>query len=88
MWILFYLLKITEDRIKDILKLTGIGFIAFSLGYFLWSIKSYNVSVALVCFSAVGFFTALEPAILRVKSNGEVLLGLLVIACKILFHFF
>ena len=92
MWILFSitgrLQKITR---KDILKLTGIGFIA-ALHWvtFYGSIKKANVSVALVCFSAVGFFTALlEPLILRIKIKWmEVLLGLLVIAgISIIFHF-
>ncbi|THU40026.1 EamA family transporter [Niastella caeni] len=54
------------------------------------SIKYANVSVALVCFSAVGFFTAiLEPLITRKPFNkNELLLGLLVIAgIYLIFHF-
>ena len=64
-------------------RLTGIGFIA-ALHWvtFYASIKYANVSVALVCFSSVGFFTALiEPLILRVRIKWtEVALGLMVIA--------
>ncbi|GAO44273.1 DMT family transporter [Flavihumibacter petaseus] len=54
------------------------------------SIKYANVSVALVCFSALGFFTAIfEPLILRKKPVlPEILLGLLVIlGIAIIFHF-
>jgi len=54
------------------------------------SVKYANVSVALVCFSAIGFFTALlEPLILKTKhSRFEVLLGLMTIAgIYIIFHF-
>jgi drug/metabolite transporter (DMT)-like permease len=92
MWILFSITKkIQKIAAKDILKLAGIGFVA-ALHWvtFYRSIKIANVSVALVCFSSVGFFTALlEPLILRVKIKWtEVLLGLLVIAgIAIIFHF-
>lgn len=68
MWILFSLRKQLQLISRaDILKLTGIGFIA-ALHWvtFYGAIKYANVSVGLVCFSAVGFFTALlEPVILR-----------------------
>jgi drug/metabolite transporter (DMT)-like permease len=92
MWILFSLTKqLQKVSIKDILKLTGIGFLA-ALHWvsFYGSIKYANVSVALVCFSAVGFFTALfEPLFFRKKINAiEVFLGLVVIAgIYIIFHF-
>jgi drug/metabolite transporter (DMT)-like permease len=92
MWIVFSLTKkLQRVGLKDILKLSGIGFVA-ALHWvtFYGSIKQSNVSVALVCFSAVGFFTALlEPMILRVRIKWvEVLLGLLVIAgIAIIFHF-
>jgi drug/metabolite transporter (DMT)-like permease len=92
MWILFSLTKkLKKLPVKDITRLTGIGFVA-ALHWvtFYGSIKSANVSVALVCFSAVGFFTALlEPLVLRVKIKWmEVCLGLLVIAgIYIIFRF-
>jgi drug/metabolite transporter (DMT)-like permease len=92
MWIVFSLTKkLQRISIKDILKLSGIGFLsALHWVSFYGSIKYANVSVALVCFSAVGFFTALlEPLFFRKKINPvEVLLGLIVIAgIYIIFHF-
>jgi drug/metabolite transporter (DMT)-like permease len=92
MWILFSLQKkLQHIAWIDMLKLSGIGFIA-ALHWvtFYGSVKSANVSVALVCFSSIGFFTALlEPAILRVRIKWiEVFLGLLVIAgIYVIFHF-
>jgi drug/metabolite transporter (DMT)-like permease len=92
MWIIFSLTKkLQRVSVKDILKLSGIGFLA-ALHWvsFYGSIKSANVSVALVCFSATGFFTALfEPLFHRKEINlVEVLLGLIVIAgIYIIFHF-
>lgn len=92
MWILFSLTKkLKRIPWSDILKLSGIGFLAaVHWVTFYGSIKYANVSVALVCFSAVGFFTALlEPLILRVRFNWvEVLLGLIVMAgIYLIFHF-
>ena len=92
MWILFSITgKLQKISLKDIIKLTGIGFLAaIHWVTFYGSIKYANVSVALVCFSSVGFFTALaEPILLRTKIKWiEVLLGLLVIAgIFIIFHF-
>ena len=92
MWILFSLTgKLQRISIKDILKLSGIGFLsALHWVCFYGSIKYANVSVALVCFSAVGFFTALfEPLFFKKRVNAmEVLLGLLVIAgIYVIFHF-
>ena len=92
MWIVFSIMgKLQRISFKDILKLTGIGFLAaIHWLTFYGSIKYANVSVALVCFSAVGFFTALvEPILLRVKIKWiEVLLGLMVIAgIYMIFHF-
>jgi drug/metabolite transporter (DMT)-like permease len=92
MWIIFSLAKkLQRVSIKDILKLSGIGFLsALHWVSFYGSIKYANVSVALVCFSATGFFTALfEPLFSKRKINAiEVLLGLIVIAgIYIIFHF-
>src|SRR5215510_11228350 len=92
MWILFSLTKrIEKISNKAKLKLAGIGFVAaMHWVTFYGSIKQANISVALVCFSAVGFFTALlEPVILRVPIKWtEVLLGLMVIAgIYIIFRF-
>lgn len=92
MWILFALTKkLKRIPVKDILKLTGIGFLAaMHWVTFYGSIKYANVSVALVCFSAVGFFTALlEPLLLRVRFKPiELLLGIIVMAgIYLIFHF-
>src|SRR5438034_7934091 len=78
MWILFALTKkLQRISLQDILKLTGIGFLsALHWVCFYGSIKYANVSVGLVCFSAVGFFTALfEPLLFKRRLNmSEVLL--------------
>jgi len=92
MWIIFSLTKkLQRLSIKDILKLSGIGFLsALHWVCFYGSIKYANISVALVCFSAVGFFTAFfEPMFFKRRINAfEVLLGLIVIAgIYIIFHF-
>ena len=92
MWIIFSLAgKLQRVSTKDILKLSGIGFLsALHWVSFYGSIKYANVSVALVCFSATGFFTALfEPFFSKKRINAiEVLLGLIVIAgIYIIFHF-
>jgi drug/metabolite transporter (DMT)-like permease len=92
MWILFGLLKkIQRISLTDILKITGVGFIAaMHWVTFYGAIKYANVSVALVCFSSIGFFTALfEPLILRKRINwAELLLGLITLSgIYIIFHF-
>ena len=84
LWILFFFQKKLQ-RISPagIAKITGVGaVVALHWVTFYGSIKYANVSVALVCFSAIGFFTAvLEPLITRSPFNRvELLLGLLVIA--------
>jgi drug/metabolite transporter (DMT)-like permease len=92
MWILFAMTKKLQSIAwQDMIKLSGVGLLA-ALHWvtFYGSIKYANVSVALVCFSSVGFFTALiEPFISSKKMNWiELLLGLLVIAgIYIIFHF-
>ena len=92
LWILFFLTKkIRRISLKDFLQIFGVGLIA-ALHWvtFYGSIKYSNVSVALVCFSSIGFFTAIfEPLILRTKMDlREVLLGLMVIGgIYIIFRF-
>ena len=84
LWLLA-LLRGQDIRIdrKDLWRIFGIGGIA-ALHWvaFYGSIKYSNVSVSLLCFSAIGFFTALiEPLIMKHKVDVvELLLGLLVIA--------
>lgn len=92
MWILSGLLKkLQKIPLVDILKISGVGFIAaMHWVTFYGSIKYSNVSVALVCFSSIGFFTALfEPLILNKRINKvELLLGLVTLSgIYIIFHF-
>lgn len=92
MWILFGLMKkLQKIPLIDILKIMAVGFIAaMHWVTFYGAIKYANVSVALVCFSAIGFFTALfEPLILHKKINRvELLLGLITLSgIYIIFHF-
>jgi drug/metabolite transporter (DMT)-like permease len=92
MWIIFSLTKkLQKISFKDILKISGVGFIAaMHWVTFYGSVKYANVSVALVCFSSVGFFTALlEPLFSKKRIIAiELLLGLFVMAgIYIIFHF-
>lgn len=92
MWILFGLMKkLQKIPLIDIIKISAVGFIA-ALHWitFYGSIKYSNVSVSLVCFSAISFFTALfEPIILKKKMNWtELTLGLITLSgIYIIFHF-
>lgn len=68
--------------VSDIIRCSLIGaLVALHWVFFYGSIKYGNVSIALVCFSATGAFTAvLEPLILRRNFYvSELLLGLLVL---------
>jgi len=81
--------KIRKVSFRDFLYLTGTGAIlAFHWLFFFGSIKVSNVSIGVVCFSSVGFFTAiLEPMIYRSKiSSREILLSILSL-CGVLFIF-
>jgi drug/metabolite transporter (DMT)-like permease len=92
LWLLFFLRKkLQRISLREIVKITGVGAIA-ALHWvtFYGSIKYSNVSVALVCFSAIGFFTAIfEPLIVRKKMNWtELLLGLIaIVGISLIFHF-
>ena len=74
-----------------LVKVFGVGaVVALHWVTFYGSIKYSNVSVALVCFSTLGFFSAvLEPLIFRKRvSAAEVLLGLItVLGVYLIFHF-
>jgi drug/metabolite transporter (DMT)-like permease len=92
MWILFAAMKkLKKIPLADILKIAGVGFIAaMHWVTFYGSIKYSNVSVGLVCFSAIGFFTAiLEPIVLRKRVNAmELLLGFItLLGIYVIFHF-
>ncbi len=92
MWILFGLMKkLQRIPVIDIIKISAVGFIAaMHWVTFYGSIKYSNVSVSLICFSAISFFTALfEPVILKKKMNWtELLLGIITLSgIYIIFHF-
>lgn len=80
---LYYQKRIKAIPWGDMLKIFGVGVIvALHWVTFYGSVKYGNVSVALVCFSATGFFTAFfEPLILgRKLSVIEIGLGMMAIA--------
>ncbi len=80
---LYYQKRIKAIPWGDMLKIFGVGVIvALHWVTFYGSVKYGNVSVALVCFSATGFFAAFfEPMILRRKlSVIEIGLGMMAIA--------
>lgn len=92
LWLLHALAKKPPQVSQSqILQAGGIGCIlVLHWVTFYAGIKFGTVSTALVCFSAIGFFTAiLEPLLLRKPFDlTEILLGLLVIAgISIVFHF-
>ena len=76
---------------KELLKLISVGaVIAMHWVFFYGSIKYANVSIGLVCFSAVGFFTALLNPLFTTHRIDlvEVALGLLVMCgIYLIFHF-
>ena len=80
---LYFTRQLERLALRSFLKIAGVGFIiALHWLLFYGSIKYANVSVALVCFSATGFFTSLlEPLILQRRISWiELLLGLLSVA--------
>lgn len=80
---MFYKKQLVIIPLKDMLKIAGVGLIlAIHWVTFYGSVKYANVSVALVCFSATGFFTALlEPLLLKKRMVWmELALGMLAIA--------
>lgn len=92
MWILFsYRKKLFHVSRLLQLKIVGVGVIAAAHWLtFYGAIKYANVSIALVCFSTLSFFTALlEPLILRKSINYlELLLGVITLAgVYIIFQF-
>ncbi len=89
--LMFWKKKWEPVSLKEMLSIAGIGVVA-SLHWvtFYGSIKYANVSVALVCFSSIGFFTAIfEPLInKRAFSLTELLLSILpVIGISLIFKF-
>lgn len=81
--ILFFKKQLLRVPLKDLLKIFGTGtIVALHWVTFYGSVKYANVSVALVCFSASGFFTAFfEPMLTKARiSFAELALGLMAIA--------
>lgn len=66
---LFMMGKKPVEKFKDALKITGLGaLLAVHLMFFFGSIKWATLSIGVVCYSLVGFFTVLfEPLILKIK---------------------
>jgi drug/metabolite transporter (DMT)-like permease len=87
----FFQHRLQRIPMAGMIRIIGVGaLVALHWVTFYGSIKYANVSVALVCFSSIGFFTAiLEPLITRKPFNKvELLLGLLVVAgIYLIFHF-
>jgi drug/metabolite transporter (DMT)-like permease len=83
--------KISKTNLHDASALMGIGgIIALHWVSFYGSIKYANVSVSLVCFSAIGFFSAiLDPLISKRKFEWiELFLGgVVIIGIYLMFHF-
>ena len=89
--IMFLYLRFVETRhgtslqrykFRDVLQMGGVGMLlCLHWVFFYASIKASNVSIGVVCFSLVGFFTALfEPIINKHKFSGrEFLFSLLTI---------
>lgn len=92
LWILFYLTnKLQHISKKDMLQLSGIGFLSsLHWVFFYASIKYGNVSIGLICLSVISFFSAIfEPLINRVRINTtELLFGMMnVVGIALIFHF-
>jgi drug/metabolite transporter (DMT)-like permease len=87
----YYTKQLQKLPLKQALKIGSVGIIvAIHWVAFYGSVKYANVSVALVCFSATSFFTALfEPLILQRKINFiELALGAMaVVGIYIIFDF-
>lgn len=83
--------KLQLPTAKQLFQLAGIGtIIAIHWVFFYASIKYSNVSIALVCLSSAGFFTAIVEPLLTPKKfqMAEVALSLLaIIGIYLIFHF-
>lgn len=89
--IYFFSKRIVLLSLQSASHLFGIGgIIALHWVFFYGSIKYANVSVSLICFSAIGFFSAiLDPILSKRKFVAvELLLGLMVVlGISLMFHF-
>ena len=61
--------KKPAENVKDALKITGLGaLLAIHLIFFFGSMKYATLSIGVVCYSLVGFFTVImEPLVLKTK---------------------
>jgi drug/metabolite transporter (DMT)-like permease len=92
LWLLLYLTKSMQRvAVTDRFKILGVGVIvALHWVAFYGSIKYANISIAVTCLAAAGFFTALlEPILFRRRIDSvEALLGLVsVIGISVIFDF-
>ena len=101
MWIYLRVLKwcgtdtrsvsLQRFKFRDVLQMGGVGMLlCLHWVFFYASIKASNVSIGVVCFSLVGFFTALfEPIINKHRFSGrEFLFSLLtILGIYLIFHF-
>lgn len=93
--IMWAFLTITKQRnnykLNDLIQMGGVGMLlCLHWVFFYASIKASNVSIGVVCFSLVGFFTALlEPIINKHRFSGrEFLFSLLtILGIYLIFHF-
>lgn len=91
-WIILGLSKkLIKVPVREVLRISGIGMLlGLHWVFFYGSIKAANISIGVICFSLVGFFTAfLEPLINKHKiSLKEILFSLLTVAgIVMIFHF-
>jgi drug/metabolite transporter (DMT)-like permease len=81
--VLWYKNELKTVSGKDMIKISGVGaIVALHWVSFYGSIKYANVSIALVCFSSIGLFTALlEPVFFKRRIDPvELILGLMAIS--------
>lgn len=83
--------KVHRIPVKNAMKMMGMGvLLALHWMFFYGSIKYANISIGVVCYSMVGFFTAVfEPIILRRRlSLRELFLSMItVMGIMLIFHF-
>lgn len=92
LWVISLLTKkLSKLSLNELIKLFGIGFIiALHWVFFYGSVKYANVSVSLICFSAIGFFSSiLDPIISKRKFEWiELFLGwIVIVGIYLMFHF-
>jgi drug/metabolite transporter (DMT)-like permease len=88
---LLFVNKVPKVNKKDFFKISGVGvLLALHFLFFYGSIKYANVSIGVVCYSLVGFFTAIfEPILTKRKFNAkEIFYSLIAVAgISLIFNF-